>query len=108
MKNEFLKHDQQKPNIAILFDCPLALAEIARVMEYGAKKYNRKNWALVEDKERYESASLGHQMSFHNGEYLDDESGLQHMAHSICSQLFLLELKLRENSSRQNEVLNAK
>lgn len=42
-------------------------------------------------------------MSFHNGEYLDDESGLQHMAHSICSQLFLLELKLRENNARQNE-----
>lgn len=97
MENNFLKHDQQKPNIAILFDCSLALSEVARVMEYGAKKYDRKNWALVEDKERYESASLRHQMSFHNGEYLDDESGLQHMAHSICSQLFLLELKLRED-----------
>lgn len=33
----FKKQDQEKANIAILFDCPLALAEVARVMEYGAK-----------------------------------------------------------------------
>lgn len=37
MNNDFLKNDQEKPNIAILFDCPLALSEVARVMEYGAK-----------------------------------------------------------------------
>lgn len=96
MEKKFTKNDQQKPNIAILFDVPLALSEVAKVMDYGAKKYDRKNWALVDDQERYESASLRHQISFHNGEHLDDESGLQHLAHSICSQLFLLEIKLRE------------
>lgn len=85
----FIKNDQKKPNIAILFDCPLALAEVANVMDYGAKKYD--------------SASLRHQISFHNGEYLDDESGLQHLAHSICSQLFLLEMKLREQQCSQNQ-----
>ena len=98
--SEFIKNDSNKPNIAILFDTSLALAEVARVMDYGAKKYDRKNWSLVEDKERYESASLRHQMSYHNGEFLDNESGLQHLAHSICSQLFLLELKLREKNER--------
>ena len=98
--SEFIKNDSNKPNIAILFDTSLALAEVAEVMEYGAKKYDRKNWSLVEDKERYESASLRHQMSYHNGEFLDNESGLQHLAHSICSQLFLLELKLREKNER--------
>lgn len=103
MKDKFIKHDQEKPNLAILFDTPLALSEVARVMEYGAKKYDRKNWSLVENQERYESASLRHQIAFHNGEYLDDESGLQHMAHSICSQLFLLELRLREKSCSQNQ-----
>lgn len=94
--NNFKKDDQAKPNIAILFDVPLALSEVAKVMDYGAKKYDRKNWILVEDKERYESASLRHQISYHNGEYIDSESALQHLAHSICSQLFLLEIKLRE------------
>ena len=99
MKNEFIKNDSEKVNLAILFDTPLALAEVARVMDYGAKKYDRKNQSLVEDKERYESASLRHQVSYHNGQYLDDESGLQHLAHSICSHLFLLELKLREKEN---------
>lgn len=96
MKNEFIKFDDKKPNLAILFDCSKALEEVARVMQYGAAKYDRKNWSLVDDKERYESASLRHQISFHNGEFIDAESGLQHLAHSICSQLFLLELKMRE------------
>ena len=104
MKDEFMKFDQEKPNIAILFDCPLALAEVARVMEYGAKKYNRKNWALVDNKERYESSSLRYQISYHNGEYLDSETNLHHIAHGICGQLFLLEIELREKNSRQNEV----
>jgi hypothetical protein len=97
--NNFTKNDQEKANIAILFDVPLALSEVAKVMDYGAKKYDRKNWVLVDNQERYESASLRHQISFHNGEYLDEESGLQHLAHSICSQLFLLEIKLREKKN---------
>ncbi|MFY4767490.1 dATP/dGTP diphosphohydrolase domain-containing protein [Aliarcobacter butzleri] len=101
-KDEFIKNDTEKVNIAILFDMPLAVAEVAKVIDYGAKKYDRKNWALVDDKERYESASLRHQISFHNGEYLDEESGLQHLAHSIASQLFLLELKLREKNVQHN------
>lgn len=104
MADEFMKFDQEKPNIAIIFDFPLALAEVARVFMYGAKKYDRGNWSLVDDKERYESASLRHQMSSHNNEDIDDESGLQHMAHSICCQMILLELKLREKTSRQSEV----
>ena len=92
----FTKNDNEKANIAILFDMPLAVSEVAKVIDYGAKKYDRKNWALVDDKERYESASLRHLIDYHNSEYFDSESGLQHLAHSIASQMFLIELKLRE------------
>ena len=95
MGKEFIKNDGDKPNLAILFDYPLALGQVARVMEYGAKKYSRKNWSKCDDKERYESASLRHQVSFHNAEYLDSESSLHHLAHAICSQLFLLEMELQ-------------
>ena len=94
--SEFVKNDNEKPNLAILFDCPLALEEVSKVMEYGAKKYDRKNWNKCTNKERYESATLRHQMSYHNGECLDPETSLQHIAHAICSQLFLLELELRK------------
>lgn len=95
-KEEFIKHDHEKPNLAILFDAPLALSEVAKVLDYGAKKYDRKNWALVDNPERYESATLRHQMAYHNGESSDCESGLKHLAHSIASQLFLLEIELRK------------
>lgn len=98
MEDVFKKNDQEKPNIAILFGTPNALAEVARVLEYGAKNYSRKNWASVDNKERYESASLRHQISYHNKEFIDNESGLHHLAHSICSQLFLLEIELSSKS----------
>ena len=96
MEMKFVKNDTDKPNLAILFDCPLALSEVAKVMQYGAKKYNRANWSKCDDKERYESASLRHQMSYHNQEPIDKESNLHHLAHAVCSQLFLLEIELQK------------
>jgi hypothetical protein len=96
MKKKFIKNDNTKPNLAILFDCPKALEEVARVMSYGAKKYDRKNWSKCDDKERYESASLRHLSSHHNKELIDSESNQYHLAHSITSMLFLLEMELRK------------
>ena len=61
-------------------------------MEFGAKKYDRKNWAKVDDKERYIAAPLRHILAYQQGEKLDKESGISHLAHAICSLLFLLEL----------------
>lgn len=88
----FIKHDSQKPNLAILLDMPQALAEIARVLEYGAAKYDHKNWAKCDDPERYIAAALRHISAYHNGEKIDPESGYSHLAHAVCSLLFLEEI----------------
>ncbi len=102
-KEQFIKNDTAKSNLAILFDCPLALSEVARVMEYGAKKYDRKNWSKCDQFERYESASLRHQMSYHNSDHIDDESNLHHLAHAVCSQLFLLEMELQNIKQKEEK-----
>jgi len=90
---EFMKHDKEKPNLAILFDTTKALEQVADVMNYGAKKYDRKNWSKCEDKERYISASLRHISSYLNDDKTDSESGLSHLAHSVCSLLFVIEME---------------
>lgn len=94
----FSKHDTNKTNLAILGDVSKALDKVARVMQYGANKYSRKNWSKVDDKERYVSASYRHLMQgYQQEEAIDKESGLPHLAHAICSLLFLLELEERES-----------
>jgi len=96
VKDEFVKADNNKVNLAILFDTGNALSEVAEVMEFGAKKYDRKNWSKVDDKERYISAPLRHILAYQQGEKIDPESGKNHLAHAICSLLFLLEIENNE------------
>lgn len=88
----FTKADDGKPPLAILFDTSKALGEVARVMAYGAAKYDRKNWAKCDDPERYISATLRHIAAYQGGEKIDPESGMSHLAHAVCSLLFLEEM----------------
>lgn len=92
-EDTFIKADSNKPNLAILFDTGKALEQVANVMTMGAKKYSRCNWKMVDDKERYISACLRHLLAYSNGEHFDSESGLNHLAHAVCSLLFLLEME---------------
>ena len=92
INDEFVKNDNDKTNLAILFDTGSALSDVADVMEFGAKKYSRKNWNKVDDKERYIAAPLRHLLAYSKGEKIDPESNKSHLAHAICSLLFLLEI----------------
>ena len=86
------KADSGKPRLTlvprkILFD-------IARVREYGNKKYgSTDNWKQVEP-ERYRDAAFRHLCA-----YLDDptgtdeESGLPHLWHLACNVAFLCEME---------------
>ena len=85
-----VKHDDGKPEWVYL---PwAALEQVVRVQDYGAKKYTRENWRQVNDLEhRYLSAALRHIAAHAQGQPLDPESGLPHLAHAITSLLFVLE-----------------
>ena len=97
MSDKFVKNDSSKVNLAILNDTSKALEEVAKVMEYGANKYSRMNWSKVDNTERYIAATYRHLMlGYTQGEKLDDESNLSHLAHAVCSLLFLLEIELRK------------
>lgn len=70
-----------------------ALDEIAKVLEFGARKYAPDNWRKVEGwRWRYLGATFRHLAAWATGERLDSESGLHHLAHAGCCVLFLLDL----------------
>ncbi len=86
------KHDSGKPLMGAV--PPNALLAVARVLTFGAEKYGRDNWRQVENAEtRYLDAALRHINAYQRGEAVDPESGGSHLAHAVCSLMFMLELQ---------------
>ena len=86
------KHDSGKPLIGAI--PPNALLAVAKVLTFGAEKYGRDNWRQVESAEtRYLDAALRHINAHQRGEAADPESGESHLAHAVCSLMFMLELQ---------------
>jgi hypothetical protein len=71
---------------------PFALEETVKVLTFGAQKYERDNWQKVPDsKRRYFDALQRHVWSWKQGEQIDPESGIHHLAHAMCCLMFLYE-----------------
>jgi hypothetical protein len=71
---------------------PLALEETVKVLTFGAQKYERDNWQKVPDsKRRYFDALQRHVWAWKQGEQVDQESGIHHLAHAMCCLMFLYE-----------------
>lgn len=94
--DQAVKADSGKPQLTlvprqILFD-------IARVREYGTKKYGSPdNWKQVEI-QRYRDAAFRHFMAYlDDPQGNDEESGLPHLAHLACNIAFLCEMEARKN-----------
>ena len=104
MSNAGMKFDGGKPDLTLLEPMKDALAAVAQVLEFGAKKYARDSWQDVPDgQRRYKAAAMRH--SLHALGELDSESGLLHAAHEACSILFAIQLKLNEKKVVDLDVL---
>lgn len=81
------KYNSNKPPLSWL---PMvALENEAHVMAFGAKKYDKDNWKKGLPHSFLLDAALRHIYKFSNGERLDSESGLSHLAHARCNLGFL-------------------
>ena len=70
---------------------------VAKVLTFGAEKYEPNNWQKVEDgKDRYYSALRRHLAAYRTGEKVDEESGLSHLAHAACNIMFLMHFEKEE------------
>ena len=89
--NQGAKADGGKPKVALV---PMQIIyDIARIREYGNRKYgDPENWRTVEA-ERYINALGRHTLAFLNNPLgVDEESGLPHLWHLECNAAFLSEL----------------
>lgn len=88
-----IKHDQEKVRMDLLpYD---ALAEIAKIFTFGAKKYADRNWEKGFGFSRPFAALQRHLTLWFQGEDNDVETGLSHLSHAGCELLFLLAFELR-------------
>lgn len=91
MNKQEAKADAGKPRLSLV---PTQIIyDIARVREYGNKKYgDSDNWKTVEA-QRYVDAMFRHLLAFvADPDGRDEESGLPHLWHLECNAAFLSEL----------------
>jgi len=85
-----VKNDKGKPPLGLIDR--RVMEEVSWVLDFGARKYGRDNWRGGFIYSRLYDAALRHIFAFIDGENLDPESGLPHIAHSICMLMFLLSM----------------
>jgi len=68
-----------------------ALEELAKVLTFGAAKYDDNNWQTVTPFERrYRAALMRHFEADRRDELWDAESGELHLSHALCCLVFLV------------------
>lgn len=92
MLGEGAKLDTGKVGVHLLPPDPLI--QIARVLDFGAKKYAAYNWSKGIKYSRVYAATLRHLFAWWKGDNVDPETGLSHLAHAGCCVLFLLQYEL--------------
>ena len=83
------KYDNGKPPLGLI--PRRALEEEARVLNFGRRKYGPWNWVRGMEWSRLIDAGLRHIAAFADGENVDQESGLSHLAHARACLGFLLD-----------------
>ena len=88
-----------------LIDMP-SFEELVRVLEFGKQKYSRDNWKKGRPWLEIYDATLRHLVSWREGEDIDPESGLSHLAHAQANLMFLIYFKnnLQQLDNRKNEI----
>ena len=98
--SEGIKYDSEKPKMNLL--PPKAIVEISKVLTFGAAKYDAENWRKLDDlQNRYTAGALRHIFAHMDGEELDPETNLSHLAHAMCCLLFKLEIELEERTKEK-------
>lgn len=105
-KVEGVKHDQQKIRWDLVpYD---AVNEIAKVLTFGAAKYEARNWEKGMDWSRAFGALQRHLTRWFHGQDKDKETRLTHLANAGCCLFFLLSWELRKVGNDDRPKLDPK
>jgi hypothetical protein len=74
---------------------------LAEVTQYGAERYARDNWRLIEE-ESHINHALIHIFAYQAGNTQDD-----HLEHAFCRLMFALAKKIRPNYYGHAEAIHA-
>jgi len=75
---------------------PELLEEVAKVLEFGARKYAPRNWEAGMSWGRVFSALQRHLWAWWWGKDKDEETGFSHLSHAACCVMFLLSYEARK------------
>lgn len=91
-KVRVIKDEKFKPSLVY----PSLIKAVARVKEYGNKKYgSQENWTTYSDDDLY-NAMMRHVLEINKDYYKrDNESKQLHLAHIACNTMLLLERYIR-------------
>lgn len=92
------KHGDLKDPLHLL--PPAFLRQVAHALKHGADKYGEFNWRAEGIKlqmQTYSSAILRHIVSIMDGEWLDKESNMPHLAHIAASVAIVLDAEAHGN-----------
>ena len=93
-KEQGIKHDRCKLRYEL--EPTDVRKEVIKVYTNGANKYSDRNWELGIKYSRVYGAARRHMSAFWEGENLDAEWMIHHLAHAICELEFLLAFELRK------------
>jgi len=86
------KKEQGDQKVQLQLLPPEFLVQVARALGHGAKKYGVRNWHLGKvECQTYLGAMLRHLMAWQDGEDLDRDSRVSHLAHVAASVAILLD-----------------
>jgi hypothetical protein len=78
-----------KPDLTLIPREPVK--ECARVLEKGARKYDRHNWRKGTEWSRFLRAAKEHIDAFIDGEDRDEDTGTIHLANAVVDLMFVME-----------------
>lgn len=99
--NQKAKADAGKPQLTLV--PPQIIWDIAKIREYGNKKYgDPNNWKTVEI-QRYRDAAYRHWLAYlADPDSVDEESGLKHLWHLACNIAFLCDMEARKELKNED------
>ncbi len=87
LKKEGVKYDGDRARFDLID--PLFMDGLAKVLTFGAEKYEDWNWAKGMKWHRPFRAALNHLWKWWLGQEIDPDSGLHHLDHAACNIMFL-------------------
>jgi hypothetical protein len=76
-----------------------AFRAIVKVLEFGANKYEARNWEKGMDWSRPYAALMRHMTAWWEGEEKDQETGYSHLWHAGCCMVFLISFEIRRTGN---------